>query len=70
MAIPECISREDILRALRQISRGGVPPERYSTGYCLEYEGRHFAPKYVVSCVFRTKLASVSEESDHPVGAN
>jgi len=48
--IPENITRQSMLDVIRKLEAGSlsVPPAQRSTGYCLEYEGFHYPPKYVV----------------------
>jgi len=47
--IPKNITREHVLRALKEIERNGVPMGRNSRKFVLSYEGKTFPPKYVVS---------------------
>jgi len=47
--IPKNIEREHILEAIKETERVGVPVGRGSKKFCLEYNGRHFPPKYIVS---------------------
>lgn len=47
--IPNNISREDILRAISQISREGTPKGRKHKNYVLEFESNYYPPKYVIS---------------------
>lgn len=51
--IPGGITRQHVLDALAEIRQQGVPDQRQSTRYCLEYEGRHYPPKYVISLACR-----------------
>lgn len=47
--IPKNISRYHILQAIQEINKNGVPPNRDSRQYSLNYLGRLLPPKYVVS---------------------
>ena len=47
--IPSFITKSHVLRAMRRISRDGVPPRRKSRVYCLIRNGRHFPPKYTIA---------------------
>lgn len=47
--IPENITREHLLRAIAEIRRNGIPPERDSTKFHLVFNGERFPPKYVIS---------------------
>lgn len=43
------LSREDVLHALREIDRDGVPPKRRSTKICLSHGGRHYPRRPAIS---------------------
>lgn len=47
--IPYKILREHVLLALKKIDSDGVPPERESTVWLLEHNGKCYPPKYVIS---------------------
>ncbi|MEW6374919.1 MAG: hypothetical protein AB1502_03910 [Thermodesulfobacteriota bacterium] len=47
--IPKNIKREHILKAIDEVKRVGVPEGRTSKKLVLEYNGRHYPPKYVIS---------------------
>jgi hypothetical protein len=47
--IPRELNRNHVLRALERIEEEGIPRRRASTKFCLVHNGRHFAPKYVIS---------------------
>lgn len=51
--IPANITREHILQAITDIIRNGVPPGRAATKFALEYEGRLYPPKLVISLANR-----------------
>lgn len=57
--IPANISVEHILRALEEIDRYGIPEQRKATRYYLNYEGKLYPPKYVISLA--NKYANGSE---------
>ncbi len=54
------LDRDDVVQALREIDRDGVPPKRKSTKFCLEHEGRHYPPKLAIS------FASAFHYADEP----
>ncbi|MFX0203950.1 MAG: McrB family protein, partial [Candidatus Hodarchaeota archaeon] len=47
--IPQNITREHILEALKEIKRKGVPYRREPTKFHLLHDGEQFPPKYVIS---------------------
>jgi len=47
--IPSNIKKEHILKAIEYIDKNGVPPGRGSTVFVLEYDGKRYPPKYVIS---------------------
>ena len=47
--IPENITKDDIIKALSEIDRCGVPPKRKSKNWDLVYNGNNYPPKYSVS---------------------
>ena len=51
--IPNNITREHIIKAIEEINEVGVPPNRESRGFHLEYEGKYYPPKYVISIANR-----------------
>ena len=51
--IPGNIKREHILKAIEEIKRNGVPEGRSSRKFLLEFEGRYYPPKYVISLANR-----------------
>ena len=61
--IPENIKAEDILRAIEEAERLGIiPPGRNSEKYGLEYNGKLYPPKYIISLA--NKYAN-GKELDH-----
>ncbi len=51
--IPKNITREHIIKAIEEINEVGVPPNRESRDFHLEYEGKYYPPKYVISIANR-----------------
>jgi biotin operon repressor len=47
--IPQNITKEHILKAIQEIDKNGVPEERLSTKYYLQYNGKNYPPKYTIS---------------------
>ena len=47
--IPDEITREHILKVLDGLKGQNIPDDRRSRIYCLEHEGGHYPPKYVIS---------------------
>lgn len=47
--IPKNIKKDHILKAMDEIEKTGVPRGRTSKKFLLEYNGRHYPPKYVIS---------------------
>lgn len=47
--IPPNIEREHIIEAVREIDSEGVPASRGSKKFLLEFEGKRYPPKYVIS---------------------
>lgn len=57
--IPKNIKREHILKAIEEIGRVGTPKGRSSKKFLLEYNNKHYSPKYVISLA--NKYANVKE---------
>jgi 5-methylcytosine-specific restriction protein B len=55
--IPGGIERQHVLKAMEQIDREGVPPERESRRYCLLHNDRVYPPKYVICLACRIALS-------------
>ena len=51
--IPRNITREHIIQALQELDATGVPAGRGSRRYALEYQGRQYPPKLVISIANR-----------------
>lgn len=47
--IPKNIRKEHIIKAIEEIERTEIPKERSSRKYLLEFNGKLFPPKYVIS---------------------
>lgn len=59
--IPRTIERQHVEQALQQLAREGVPAGRSSRHWALEYEGKLYPPKYVLS--LSAKFATGTELS-------
>lgn len=57
--IPNNIQKEHIIKALEECDISGVPAGRGSRKFMLEYNGKHYHPKYIVSIA--NKYASGNE---------
>lgn len=53
------ITRKDIINALMWIDKHGIPKNRNSRKYYLEYQNIYYPPKYVISIA--TKFAAGQE---------
>ena len=49
MRIPQNITREDVLKAIDEIDKNGIPSHRESTKYYLLFKDKKYPPKYVIS---------------------
>ena len=47
--IPNSISYEHVLKALKEIDEAGVPPRRESRVYVLIFDDKSYPPKYIIS---------------------
>ena len=47
--IPKNIEREHVIKAMEEIKRNGIPKDRNSRKFLLEFDGKYYPPKYVVS---------------------
>lgn len=47
--IPSNIKKDDVLRAINYIDNNGIPKERESTKFCLNYNAKQYPPKYIIS---------------------
>ncbi|MGC8726194.1 MAG: hypothetical protein ACP5RS_06435 [Thermoplasmata archaeon] len=47
--IPKNITKNDVLKAVNEIDKTGIPKNRNSRKYELEYNGKRYPPKYVIS---------------------
>lgn len=47
--IPENIGRDDVLRAIDEIDKFGVPSRRDAKKYSVSYKGKEYPPKYVLT---------------------
>ncbi|MBO2008664.1 AAA family ATPase [Hymenobacter negativus] len=66
--IPPLLTREQVLRALRQIAREGhtLPP---STVYELVYRGRRYPPRAVAELAYRLATGNAAAHWPRPAGA-
>jgi hypothetical protein len=60
--IPQNIKSEHIIQAIEEVERSGIPKDRSSDGYDLEYNKRYYPPKYIISLA--NKYAN-GNELDH-----
>ena len=60
--IPPNINKEDVLVAIKRIDSEGIPTDRHSVRWSVEFEGSKYPPKYIVS------LANISANGEvlHP----
>ena len=49
MTIPQNITKDHVLKAIKEIDEKGVPPGRGSKTYFLIHDGKKYPPKYVIS---------------------
>lgn len=47
--IPESITKQHIIDAMKEIDANGVPASREAVNWYLSYAGKHYPPKYLVS---------------------
>lgn len=47
--IPNNITRDSILEAIKYVEKQGIPKERNSKLYKLSYNDKHYPPKYILS---------------------
>ena len=47
--IPKNIKREHIIRAIEEIRKNGIPKGRNSRKFLLEFNGKYYPPKYIIS---------------------
>jgi 5-methylcytosine-specific restriction protein B len=60
--IPENITKEHLLKAIDEIDRDGIRPNRHSSTYDVLYNNNLYPPKLIVSIA--NKFAN-GEELDH-----
>jgi hypothetical protein len=53
------VTKNNIIEALKEIDKNGVPKKRQATKFNLYYEGKSYPPKYVLSIA--TKIVSGKE---------
>ncbi len=59
-AIIRSLERDDVIQALHEIDREGIPKRRQSTKFCLAHGRRHYPPKLAIS------YASAFRYADEP----
>jgi len=47
--IPKNIKEEHVIKAIEEVERVGIPKDRSSKKYLLEFNGKQYPPKYVIS---------------------
>jgi len=47
--IPSNISQEDLLRAIIEINKSGIPEAKMQKRYAIEFENKYYPPKYTIS---------------------
>jgi MoxR-like ATPase len=47
--IPQNIKNEHIIKAIEEVEKSGIPKDRSSDRYDLEYNKRYYPPKYIIS---------------------
>ena len=47
--IPKNVKREHVIKAIEEIKRNGTPKGRNSRKFFLEFDGKYYPPKYVIS---------------------
>ncbi len=66
--IPALITKAHILEAIRRIDREGVPRRRRSRGYCLEANGKHIPPKYVIALAHQAATGALLSSDEFSGG--
>lgn len=67
MPIPKNITIEHVKKAMEYIDKNGVPYERLSTKYVLEYNNKRYPPKYVLS-IANTYVNGIELEANEFAG--
>jgi hypothetical protein len=62
------ITADDVIRALSEIDRDGVPQERRSKKWCLIHGSHRYPPKYTLFLAVKNATGSVIPVDDHPGG--
>ena len=68
--IPDEIKVEHIKKALEEIDKDAIPPRRESDQYDLEYNGKFYPPKYVISIANKYRDDGKELGSDRFSGGN
>jgi len=62
------VTRQNILQALTEIDKSGVPKRRQAKKYNLHYDGKSYPPKYVLSLATKYATGQELEASDFSGG--
>lgn len=62
--IPKSVTREQVLAALRQIDRDGVPRGRASRGFDLVHEGDRYPPKYAIALAVEAATGRLPDSAE------
>lgn len=66
--IPKNIRRENIVKAIGEVERVGIPNGRSSKKFLLEYNGKYYPPKYIISLANRYTNGKELEPSEFSGG--
>ncbi len=66
--IPKNIGKEHVKKALIEIDNKGIPKSRYSRKFVLNYKGKNYPPKYVISLANRHINGSILNSSEFSGG--
>lgn len=62
------ITQQDVLKALTEIDKNGVPKRREATKYNLYHNGKSYPPKYVLSIATKYAIGQELEASEFSGG--
>ena len=63
MVIPNNVTRDHVISALKEIRNQDIPPIYQYRRYALEYEGKRYPPRYLISVANKYANASILEHS-------
>lgn len=66
--ISKNITRDTVIKAMKEIDENGIPKNRLSTKYSVSYEGKLYPPKYVLSIANRIENGVVLNAADFSGG--